>query len=112
MFATTSSTCVSRRGTPRRAYPDRVSAEASANQALSAYGSCMVAYICALCGSWHLSPVDRHTPSHHCCACSKLAYESKDAAERRAWILGRERGVRLRVYECPHGEGWHLTSNR
>jgi hypothetical protein len=58
----------------------------------------------------------RRTPCHTCPHCTdshgqpKQAYESEDAAERRAEIILEERGVDLRVYECPYGEGWHLTS--
>lgn len=103
--------CVTRRGTPRRAYPNRLAAEEGARHALSAYGNRMVPYWCNRCGSWHLCPADRHTPSHPCCSCSKQAYESEDAAELRANILARERRVFLRVYECPYGEGSHLTSS-
>ena len=112
MFNTKPKTCVSYRGTPRRAYPNRSSAEEGARLVLSAYGNRMVSYHCDHCGSWHLCPADRHTPSHHCSACSKMAYDSEEAAERRAQILGQERGTWLRVYECRFGEGWHLTSSR
>ena len=39
----------------------------------------------------------------------KDAYDTPGDAERRADILYREQGLSLRVYECPHGQGWHLT---
>ena len=110
MHNTTSPACVSRRGTPRRAYPDRCSAEEGARHALSAYGNRMVPYRCHRCVFWHLCPADRHTPGQHCSACAKQAYNSEQAAKRRAYILEQERGTSLRVYECPHGHGWHLTS--
>ncbi len=102
--------CVSRRGEPRRAYPTRASAEQGARHALAAYGCHVVPYSCNACGGWHLCPRERQTPSRECRDCSKQAYDSEQAAERRAAIIERERGVRLRVYECPHGDGWHLTS--
>lgn len=110
MHITNYEPCVSHRGKPRRAYPDRRSAEEGARDAFSAYNNRMVPYRCDRCCSWHLCPVDRHTPSHHCGACSKQAYDSDSSAERRARILEQERGAMLRVYECPYGEGWHLTS--
>jgi|JI8StandDraft_1071087.scaffolds.fasta_scaffold522269_1 hypothetical protein len=110
MFKIDSSACVNRDGKPRRAYPDREAAEYGANEALWSYGNEMVPYRCDSCGAWHLCPATRHTPGHHCCYCSKQAYSSMEAAERRARILGDERGTQLRVYECPYGEGWHLTS--
>lgn len=112
MYSTITDACVSRRGKPRRAFPDRPSAEEGARHALAAYGNRMVPYRCDRCGAWHLCPADRHTPSHHCYSCSKQAYDSEEAAERRAHILEQERGTWLRVYVCPHGEGWHLTSRR
>lgn len=111
MFSTKSSTCVNSRGRPRRAYPDRATAEDGAHYALVAYGHRMVPYRCDMCGLWHLCPADRHTPGHFCWACSKQAYHSSNAAELRANILRKEKGIQLRVYECPYGEGWHLTKS-
>jgi len=102
--------CLSAKGKPRRAYPNQQCAEEGARYALVSYGNRMMPYHCGRCCSWHLCPADRHTPGHHCCDCLKQAYASESAAVRRALILEREQGVLLRVYECPHGEGWHLTS--
>jgi hypothetical protein len=110
MFSTRLATCVSSRGRPRHAYPDRPSAEDGARHAHSRYDSRMVPYHCDRCGSWHLCPAHRHTPSRECHPCAKQAYLSEDSAMRRAAILAHERGTRLRVYQCPCGEGWHLTS--
>lgn len=110
MFNIHSSICVNSRGKPRRAYPDRSAAEAGAAHVLAAHGNRMVPYRCSRCSAWHLSPAERYTPSFYSSECSKQAYESEHAAVRRAQILEQERGTRLRVYECPHGEGWHLTS--
>ena len=106
------SICLTVQGKPRRAYPNQQWAEEGARHALVTYGNRMVPYHCDQCGSWHLCPADRHTPGHHCDVCSKQAYDSEGAAEQRARILEREQGTRLRVYECPRGEGWHLTSKR
>lgn len=65
-----------------------------------------IPYECRACQKWHLSPKERHTPSVHCDACGKALYQTEQAAEQRAHIIGTS----LRVYECPYGEGWHLTS--
>lgn len=53
----------------------------------------------------------------HICGCTKRDGEAKrrystrsDAESTRLYILS-QRGVRLRVYECPEGPGYHLTSN-
>lgn len=111
MFSNLNNTdCLNREGRPRRNYLDQESASEGAHYALVAYGSRMVPYHCDRCGFWHLSPAERHTPGHRCHYCGKQAYDSEGAAERRADILGQERGTSLRVYQCPYGSGWHLTS--
>jgi hypothetical protein len=102
--------CLSRRGTPLRAFDDHASASDSAAFASERYGRATVPYRCDRCSRWHLCPRDRHTPSHDCFACSKRSYETEAGAERRAAILEEEQGVRLRIYSCPDGDGWHLTS--
>lgn len=102
--------CFSRKGTPLRAFHDQAAAEQAAAYALAAYGTRTIPYLCRRCDRWHLGDAARHTPSRECSACSKQAYETEECAERRAAILLAERGVRLRVYACPYGEGWHLTS--
>lgn len=51
-----------------------------------------------------------------CNACNKTAYGS----ESRGWaaiatihnLPNRTEVVPIRVYECPHGNGWHLTHQR
>lgn len=102
--------CLNAQGKPRRAYLNRQWAEEGARHALETYGNRMVPYHCDQCESWHLCPANRHTPGHYCHYCSKQAYATENAAELRALILEREQGTLLRVYECPYGEGWHLTS--
>lgn len=102
--------CLSRRGTPLRAWHDRAEAVSAAEYATKTYGNAMIPYRCRRCQQWHLCPKARHTPSHDCSWCGKRSYETEAAAERRADILSRERGVALRVYECDHWDGWHLTS--
>ncbi len=93
-----------------RAFADRTDAGYAADHAERTYGNRMVPYHCDRCGQWHLCPAERHTPSTECHACSKRSYATEDGAERRAAILEKERGVYLRVYSCPYGDGWHLTS--
>ena len=110
MFSTTLNTCVSRQGRRLSPYPNHASAEQGALLALLKYKSRMVPYRCTHCSSWHLTPANRHTPCHYCESCGKQAYESEVCAERRARLLEQEKRTWLRVYECPHGDGWHLTS--
>lgn len=111
MVQTTTGRCISRRGTPLRAFQNRADGEDAARHVLAAYGNRMVPYPCARCGCWHLCPAERYTPSHECYACSKQAYDTEEGAKRRGAILKAERGVNLDVYPCRHGEGWHLTSS-
>lgn len=112
MFNAHTANCLGHHGKPRRSFLDKQSAEEGARHALEVFGNRMVPYRCDRCGAWHLCPAERHTPNHYCHACSKQAYDSERAAERRADLLEQEQGILLRVYECPYGEGWHLTSRR
>lgn len=41
---------------------------------------------------------------------SKVRHQSIDTAESRAAFLTWLRGVKLRSYQCPLCNGWHLTS--
>ena len=109
--------CTSRKtGKPVRRYDDRASAEAGARTVAQTWGDAMVPYACGRCGGWHLSPAARQTPCHTCRHCTdgsgrtKQSYATEAAARQRAKILEREKRVQLRVYRCPHGDGWHLTS--
>jgi hypothetical protein len=40
---------------------------------------------------------------------NKEIYDTREDALRTAEHIGRERGVRLKVYQCVSGNGWHLT---
>ena len=41
---------------------------------------------------------------------SKRLYDTRSEAQDTADHVARSRGVRLRVYRCEWGRGWHLTS--
>jgi hypothetical protein len=67
--------------------------------------------------STHPSTHRRPAPSGPCCSsCTgadggpKRTYTSEAEAKSTAAFLELKRHVWLRVYTCPHGEGWHLTS--
>jgi hypothetical protein len=111
-----SSKCVGKTtGNALTEYDTQECALEGARHAKSVYGSEMLPYRCGHCQRWHVAPASRQTPSSTCQACAgrdgqpKQAYETADAAERRAEILRRERGVYLTTYCCPCGQGWHLT---
>lgn len=78
----------------------------------------LVAYSCSRCNKWHLAPIGRQTPSTTCGGCvgsdglPKEAYGTQEIAQKRARILRTEQGASLQTYQCPRGNGWHLTKNR
>lgn len=67
------------------------------------------AYKCSVCDQYHLSPKSRSTPNTKCLSCGKDLYADKTTAERRAFIIGKDKGMPLSTYPCPQGNGWHLT---
>lgn len=111
-----SHTCRSSKGEPLTEYPSRADASEGARYVAEHHRLDLVPYRCSRCQFWHLSPRGRNTPSDHCFFCTsstgeqKARYRSKSDAVRRAEIIREERGLRLEVYRCPHGQGWHLTS--
>ena len=113
-----SRTCIGKvSGEPVTEYDSEDEAVDGAWHARLEYGRDLIPYRCRRCRRWHLALRDRETPSRPCtdCTCSsgraKQAYGSRAHAETRAELLRKERGVRLRVYACPLGSGWHLTSD-
>ncbi len=109
--------CKSRKtGRPLTEYDTKAEAKAAARHAnQSLPDKQLVPYKCKQCGFWHLSPADRQTPSETCPVCRgadgkhKESYASERDALRRAGHLRKEQGVKLHVYGCEHGYGWHLT---
>lgn len=47
-----------------------------------------------------------------CKACNKKKHSTQDAAIAAALRNSARFGGSNRVYECPHGNGWHLTTQR
>ncbi len=115
-MGTKSATCVGKRtAEPLTEYDSKQEAQEGAAYANARYHNNLVPYQCDRCGMWHLSPMSRQTPSEKCTHCtgadgtSKDSYESREDARRRAEILRREQGARLKVYACEYGNGWHLS---
>ena len=48
----------------------------------------------------------------HCPYCSKITYESQQAAKVGAAELAAQGKGHTWSYECPRGRGWHLTSQK
>ena len=110
-----STTCNGSNGQPLTEYPSEATALEAASHVSKQHRLDLVPYRCSRCHHWHLSPRSRDTPSESCSFCTsssgepKASYRSKRDAARRAEIIRKERGSRLKVYRCPHDRGWHLT---
>jgi hypothetical protein len=102
-------------GTPLKRYYSESEAHEGVLYVKYNHGKEMTQYLCDKCGLWHLSPISRATPSHTCEYCTgrngkaKESYRTKLDAQLRAEHIENERKCRLHVYQCPHGDGWHLT---
>jgi hypothetical protein len=109
--------CNKRDGKPLSTYRSEHEAIEGADHARFYYGIDLLPYKCKRCGCWHLTPVERHTPSKTCVYCPdsrgrpKELYKTREDAERRAEIIAKEQGILLRVYPCDYQAGWHLTKN-
>lgn len=108
-----SSTCSSRTtGKPLMSYSTEHEASQQAEYSARAHQTTLSPYRCRQCDSWHLAPGKR--PPDYCCWCvgrdrqPKRSYTSEQAADEQAKRLPSCQ--RLRAYECPRGDGWHLTS--
>lgn len=105
---------------PRTEYESLRDAKKAAVHAELKYGNIMVAYCCSVCPLWHIAPQSRQTISESSafgCQCQaadgsfKTTYRQEVGATRRADIIWQEdRSVYLRAYQCPSGNGWHLSS--
>ncbi|MFT6915613.1 MAG: hypothetical protein ACJAWL_001923 [Motiliproteus sp.] len=102
-------------GEPLTEYDYDFEAESAAEYSKECYGNDLVPYHCSKCDRWHLSPKSRQTPSKKCEFCTagdgsyKDSYKTKADARTRSDILYDEQGISLKVYQCKHGNGWHLT---
>lgn len=105
-------------GEPLTEYYFEHDANDAAEYSKEMYGNDLVPYLCTKCEHWHLSPKSRQTPSKKCDECSggdgtpKDSYRTKRDARTRADILYDEQGISLKVYQCKHGNGWHLTKSQ
>lgn len=98
-------------------YFDEEEALSTAEYSKEIYNNELVPYKCSKCDYWHLSPKFRVTPSEKCEKCtagdgsSKETYRTRKEANIRANIIYNEQGIKLRVYRCKYGNGWHLTKS-
>lgn len=108
--------CTSKQtGQPLSEYTSEYDAQVAADHAQSKWGKELTPYMCCNCSMWHLAPPSRITPSKVCeyccdsCGKSKQLYDTHDSAQKRAFIIQKEKGVQLSSYRCPYQSGWHLT---
>jgi hypothetical protein len=99
------------------AYASETEALQQAHYTLVKYQNDLTPYQCRECNQWHLAPKKKRINFEPCAYCLgrqgnyKLTYPDEHIAEVRAERLSMTTLSRLRPYECPHGEGWHLTSS-
>ncbi|QMU56449.1 MAG: hypothetical protein GKS04_04780 [Candidatus Mycalebacterium zealandia] len=109
-----STTCFRSDGEPLTEYGSRGEAQEGADYARAEFGNeNLVPYSCETCGYFHIGPKDR-APNRTCPNCTGAEGENKDVYEAeidamRMVKMKRKRGVVLSTYECPVGNGWHLT---
>jgi len=71
--------------------------------------------MCTHCDYWHVRS-KKSDVHYRLCKCRgqkgqlKRAYLSLSDAERTRDKVDEMRSITLKVYECPRGSGWHLTS--
>lgn len=113
-----SATCFSKSGNPLTEFDTVKEAQSSADYENSKNSNCNLApYKCQKCGKFHLKPSEFIVEKLSTfCSCTrsggrgrKDAYPTRVAAEKMAKIRAKS-GVSLTPYQCPEGNGWHLTS--
>ena len=65
-------------------------------------------YRCVRCEGWHLCPGDRKPCEH----CEKMSYSTINSAEKVARHVLKKSGIHINRYDCPIGNGWHLTKKK
>lgn len=112
-----SKTCISRKtGQPLSVFYSLEEAESSALYEKSVRGWNAYPYLCDKCGFFHLAPEEnRINVIKNACNCRdskgnhKALYLSMDDAEIQRCKSEREQHVRLKIYRCGEGKGFHLT---
>lgn len=111
-----SPTCASRStGKPLMAYATEAEAQSQACQTKASVSRDFCSYHCHVCRLWHLKPEPPNRERWARCGycegrdgSAKVSYPTSDDAERQAERFFE----RLRAYECPYTDAWHLTSRR
>lgn len=108
-----SDSCMNKNGQPLSVYDSYDEAMQSANY----IGSDLVPYHCDNCNRYHLKPEKFYCEKiKRNCSCVdhngkiKETYKTKEDALKMLAIRS-EGGVKLYVYKCPNGIGYHLSSH-
>lgn len=108
--------CMTREGEPRKSFDTEEEALSHANQLKIKHGYENDPYQCPDCGYWHLCPKNRKIEILSDCGCTdrngkpKTLYATeKDAEKVRQQREEKNNSLRLEIYECPNGCGYHLT---
>lgn len=103
-------------GKPLSVYEAKKEADESAKYSKKNFKIDLYAYKCENCGKYHLAPKDsKISVKHDACSCldsngkPKALYGSKKDAEKQMEKSSVEQHIKLRVYKCPDGKGYHLT---
>lgn len=103
-------------GKPLSVYETKKEADESAKYTKKTYGTDLYAYKCETCGKYHLAPKESKIDvKHDACSCRdsngkpKALYGTKKDAEKQMVKSAEEQHIKLRVYKCPDGKGYHLT---
>lgn len=109
--------CFSKSGNPLSVFMTEEEAQHSADYERGRWGGMdLYPYQCERCGYWHLAPQKSRVEfKEYACSCtdslgrSKRLYATREDAEKARITSEEARNVRLTVYECLEGGGWHLT---
>ena len=111
-----SESCMSKSGNPLSEYRNLKKAQESAAYQYAQNGQSFTPYLCQKCGFYHLKPTEFYcVHTSGICSCTdhngnkKSAYATAEDAEKMARIRAAS-GIQLYVYNCPSGNGFHLTS--
>ena len=108
--------CMTREGEPKKSFDTEEEALSYAYELKVGYGYENDPYQCHDCGYWHLCPKDRKIGILSGCGCTdsngkpKTLYATEEDAEKvRQQRAEKNDSLRLKIYPCPNGRGYHLT---
>lgn len=109
--------CISKNtGKPLSAYETEKEAKESAKYSKKEFKLDLYPYLCENCGKYHLAPkASKISVKQNACSCTdsngkpKALYATKKDAEKQLANSEKEQKVKLYIFKCPEGKGFHLT---